>query len=155
MPDPIGRAGALPAAGRSEHSGRNRAMGTHRGFGELLRQYRAAAGLSQEELTERSGQSARGIADLERGARVAPYPRTLRKLADAHAARLLGAASHAPDPEPAVFFRLRREADVTAARDQLGAARFEAAFAEGARLRTTQGMTRALADTSRPDGSNP
>jgi predicted ATPase/transcriptional regulator with XRE-family HTH domain len=57
-------------------------MGAHRGFGELLRQYRAAAGLSQEELAERAGLSARGIADLERGARTAPYPRTARKLAD-------------------------------------------------------------------------
>jgi predicted ATPase/transcriptional regulator with XRE-family HTH domain len=67
----------------SEHSGGNRAMGTHRSFGELLRQYRAAAGLSQEELAERAGLSVRGIADLERGARVAPYPQTARKLADA------------------------------------------------------------------------
>jgi predicted ATPase/transcriptional regulator with XRE-family HTH domain len=58
-------------------------MGTHRGFGELLRQYRAAAGLSQEELAERAGLSVRGIADLERGVRVAPYPQTARKLADA------------------------------------------------------------------------
>jgi predicted ATPase/transcriptional regulator with XRE-family HTH domain len=67
----------------SERSGRNRTIGTHGGFGELLREYRAAAGLSQEELAERAGLSARGIADLERGARMAPYPRTARKLADA------------------------------------------------------------------------
>src|SRR5690242_4314206 len=55
-------------------------MGTYQGFGELLRRYRAAAGLSQEELAERAGLSARGIADLERGARSTPYPQTVRKL---------------------------------------------------------------------------
>lgn len=32
----------------------------------LLQQYRQAAGLSQEELAERAGLSARGISDLER-----------------------------------------------------------------------------------------
>ena len=52
------------------------------GFGELLRRYRAAAGLTQEELAERAGLSARGIADLERGVRTAPYPRTVRQLAE-------------------------------------------------------------------------
>src|ERR1051326_2379709 len=51
-------------------------------FGELLRRYRAAAGLTQEELAERAGLSGRGIADLERGARAAPYPLTVRRLAD-------------------------------------------------------------------------
>jgi predicted ATPase/DNA-binding XRE family transcriptional regulator len=51
-------------------------------FGELLRRYRAAAGLTQEELAERAALSARGIADLERGVRTAPYPRTVRQLAD-------------------------------------------------------------------------
>jgi transcriptional regulator with XRE-family HTH domain len=52
-------------------------------FGQLLRRYRAAAGLTQEELAERAGLSGRGIADLERGARTAPYPQTVRRLADA------------------------------------------------------------------------
>src|SRR5690349_494710 len=55
-------------------------MPTYPRFGELLRRYRAATGLSQEELAERAGLSARGIADLERGARSAPYPQTVRKL---------------------------------------------------------------------------
>src|SRR5438105_4917696 len=52
-------------------------------FGVLLRQYRVAAGLSQEALAERAGLSRRGIADLERGARRFPYGHTLRRLADA------------------------------------------------------------------------
>jgi transcriptional regulator with XRE-family HTH domain len=52
-------------------------------FGELLRQLRSAASLSQEELAERSGLSVRGISDLERGARHAPRLETVRLLVDA------------------------------------------------------------------------
>jgi predicted ATPase/DNA-binding XRE family transcriptional regulator len=52
-------------------------------FGSLLRRYRVAAGLTQEELAERAGVSARGISDLERGARRAPYRGTIARLADA------------------------------------------------------------------------
>jgi tetratricopeptide (TPR) repeat protein/transcriptional regulator with XRE-family HTH domain len=52
-------------------------------FGELLRTYRATAGLTQEELAERVGMSARGISDLERGVRRTPYRRTVELLAEA------------------------------------------------------------------------
>jgi transcriptional regulator with XRE-family HTH domain/tetratricopeptide (TPR) repeat protein len=52
-------------------------------LGLALRRYREAAGLSQEELAERAGLSARGVSDLERGLRRSPYPATLRRLADA------------------------------------------------------------------------
>jgi predicted ATPase/DNA-binding CsgD family transcriptional regulator/DNA-binding XRE family transcriptional regulator len=52
-------------------------------FGALLQSYRAAAGLSQEELAERAGLSRRGISDLERGERRAPHPATVRRLAEA------------------------------------------------------------------------
>jgi predicted ATPase/DNA-binding XRE family transcriptional regulator len=52
-------------------------------FGRLLRAYRMAAGLSQDELAERAGLSRRGISDLERGARRSPYPASARRLADA------------------------------------------------------------------------
>ena len=52
-------------------------------FGDLLRQHRLAAGLTQEELAERAGMSARGISDLERGARSHPHRETVRLLADA------------------------------------------------------------------------
>jgi predicted ATPase/DNA-binding XRE family transcriptional regulator len=48
-----------------------------------LRRLREAAGLTQEELAERAGLTARGISDLERGARNRPYPHTVRSLADA------------------------------------------------------------------------
>jgi predicted ATPase/transcriptional regulator with XRE-family HTH domain len=50
---------------------------------ELLRQYRIAAGLTQEDLAERARISARAISDLERGARRSPHKETLRLLADA------------------------------------------------------------------------
>ena len=52
-------------------------------FRLLLRQYRSAAGFSQEELAERAGLSRRGVSDLERGARRLPHPGTARRLADA------------------------------------------------------------------------
>jgi predicted ATPase/transcriptional regulator with XRE-family HTH domain len=52
-------------------------------FGDLLRQLRSAASLSQEELAARAGVSVRAISDLERGARHAPRPETVRTLAEA------------------------------------------------------------------------
>ena len=52
-------------------------------FGGLLRELRAAAGLTQEELAERAGLSPNAIGALERGQRRRPYPHTVRALADA------------------------------------------------------------------------
>lgn len=52
-------------------------------FGRVLRRFRIAAGLSQEELAEAAGLSVRGISDLERGARTSPRLETVRLLADA------------------------------------------------------------------------
>jgi predicted ATPase/DNA-binding XRE family transcriptional regulator len=52
-------------------------------FGAQLRQLREAASLTQEELAARAGLTAKGISDLERGARQRPYPHTVRSLADA------------------------------------------------------------------------
>lgn len=52
-------------------------------FGALLSRYRAAAGLTQEELAERTGLSVRGISDLERGARTQPRLSTVHQLAEA------------------------------------------------------------------------
>jgi transcriptional regulator with XRE-family HTH domain len=51
-------------------------------FGQLLRCYRIAAGLTQEELAERAGLSGRGVQDLERLHR-SPYAATIRRLAKA------------------------------------------------------------------------
>jgi predicted ATPase/DNA-binding XRE family transcriptional regulator len=56
---------------------------TENGFGELLRRHRIAANLTQEALAERAGLSARGISDLERGAREIPRKDTLRLLLQA------------------------------------------------------------------------
>jgi transcriptional regulator with XRE-family HTH domain len=52
-------------------------------FGDLLRHARRATGLTQEELAELAGLSARGISDLERGVVRAPHRETLDLLADA------------------------------------------------------------------------
>ena len=52
-------------------------------FGDLLRQRRLAAGLTQEALAERAGLSKRGISDLERGARTRPQRETVKLLAEA------------------------------------------------------------------------
>lgn len=51
--------------------------------GELLKQYRLAAGLTQEELAERSGVSTRTIGSIERGALQRPRSESLRLLAEA------------------------------------------------------------------------
>ena len=52
-------------------------------LGPLLKQLRTAAGLTQEELAERSGISARTVSDVERGLRTNVYPDTARRLAAA------------------------------------------------------------------------
>jgi transcriptional regulator with XRE-family HTH domain len=52
-------------------------------FGDLLRQYRRAAGLTQDELAERAQVSPRAISDLERGARNRPWRETIDLIATA------------------------------------------------------------------------
>ena len=52
-------------------------------FGTLLRRLRRAASISQEELAERAGLSAKAVGALEQGRRRHPHPRTLRALMDA------------------------------------------------------------------------
>src|ERR687886_804407 len=52
-------------------------------FGDVLRQLRLEAGLTQEELAERAGLSTRGLSDLERGLRRTPRLGTVRLLAEA------------------------------------------------------------------------
>jgi predicted ATPase/transcriptional regulator with XRE-family HTH domain len=71
-------------------------------FGDLLRSYRRAAGLTQDELAERSGLSARGISDLERGARGRPHRDTVQMLAD---------ALHLGDAERASLIAAARQRD--------------------------------------------
>ena len=52
-------------------------------FAEALRRYRVEAGLTQEQLAERAGVSARCLGDLERGGPHVPRRTTMRQLADA------------------------------------------------------------------------
>lgn len=75
-------AGAVWTDERRGSVGRSEA-GRHRDrFGDLLRRYRLAAGLTQEELAERAGISARTVSDLERGVYRAPRRDTLHLLED-------------------------------------------------------------------------
>jgi predicted ATPase/DNA-binding CsgD family transcriptional regulator/DNA-binding XRE family transcriptional regulator len=69
-------------------------------FGEALRRYRIAAGLTQEALAERAALSPRGISDLERAARTRPHGATVHRLAEALGLsdadrRVLETAAHA------------------------------------------------------------
>jgi len=89
------RAAGLGRQGRTESS---RVTADADGsFGARLRAWRRSAGLSQEELAERSGLSVRAISDLERGRTRWPYRDSLQRLADAmelrdaDRARFLGA----------------------------------------------------------------
>jgi predicted ATPase/DNA-binding XRE family transcriptional regulator len=72
-----------------------------------LRRVREDAGLTQEDLAARAGLSAKGISDLERGARRRPHPHTVRVLADAlelsegERASLLAAVPRRGDTAPA------------------------------------------------------
>jgi transcriptional regulator with XRE-family HTH domain len=52
-------------------------------FGALLRRYRQAAALSQEELAERAGLSVDAVGTLERGRRTLPRPDTVTLLVKA------------------------------------------------------------------------
>ena len=79
-------------------------LSTTPNFGALLREYRSAAGLTQEELAALARLSARGISDLERGLRRQPRPATVRLLATALGlpegayAALIAAARQQPNP---------------------------------------------------------
>ncbi len=89
------------------------------GFGGLLRQLRAEAGLTQEELAEAAGLSPRSVSDLERG-----INRTARK----DTAELLAGALGLAEPARAVFVAAARG---RAPAEEVLAALREAAAAEG------------------------
>jgi tetratricopeptide (TPR) repeat protein/transcriptional regulator with XRE-family HTH domain len=82
------------------------------GFAELLRQLRAEAGLTQEELAEAAGLSPRSVSDLERGIHRTAHKDTAGQLADA-----LGLAEPVRERFVAAARGRRPAADVLAARD--------------------------------------
>jgi tetratricopeptide (TPR) repeat protein/transcriptional regulator with XRE-family HTH domain len=73
--------------------------GDAQALGDRLRTYRTSAGVSQQELAERSGLTVRMISNLERGRTRSPFPNSLHRLADALGlsegarAEFIGAAS--------------------------------------------------------------
>src|SRR5712692_6610953 len=74
-------------------------------FGDLVRKWRWRAGLTQEELADRSGLSVRAIRDLESGRIAQPRPGSQRLLAaalglDDHEFKDLTAASRPATLEP-------------------------------------------------------
>lgn len=71
-------------------------------FGELLKRYRTAAGLTQEALAERAGLSVRAISDFERATRRSPRPTTIH---------LLASALGLPAQERSLFEAVARQAD--------------------------------------------
>ncbi len=75
-------------------------------FSALLRRYRQAAALSQEDLARRAGMSVAAISTLERGRRTSPRPDTLQLLAAAleltPEQRVAFVASARPGTSPAV-----------------------------------------------------
>ena len=83
--------------------------GDSRSFGYLLRHYRLASGLTQDELAERAGMSPVGIGALERGVRRRPQRATIDCLAQAlnlDAAAVLAlteAARRGPEQHEAPF----------------------------------------------------
>ena len=77
------RSSALVAALRPRGRADLMETGPSPGFGTLLRRYRVAAGLSQEELAERARLSARTIGELERGVSHAPRKDAVELLAQA------------------------------------------------------------------------
>jgi transcriptional regulator with XRE-family HTH domain len=77
-------------------------------FAVLLRRYRGAANLTQEQIAERAGLSVQAVSLLERGVRRAPRSATVEALADAlrldvPERRALVAASQRRLPDPAKF----------------------------------------------------
>jgi hypothetical protein len=78
-------------------------------FAQVLRGYRSAARLTQEQLAERSGLSTRAIANMERRRTSRPYRRSVQRLADAlelagpqreRLERVARSAPPGPDPQP-------------------------------------------------------
>ena len=80
---------------------------TEQNLAQTLKRHRLSAGLTQEDLAERSGISGRTISDVERGLRSKVYPATARRLASAldlgeEESRLFVASVASPSQAPKV-----------------------------------------------------
>jgi transcriptional regulator with XRE-family HTH domain len=110
-------------------------------FASLLRQLRAAACLTQEELAEAAGLSPRSVSDLERG-----INRTARKTT----AQLLADSLRITEPLRAVFIAVARGRMSATEASELwpivmadrGANSVMATTASSIRVRTTRGQSR-------------
>jgi tetratricopeptide (TPR) repeat protein/transcriptional regulator with XRE-family HTH domain len=109
-------------------------------FGVLLRRYRLASGLSQEELAQRAGLSVRALANMERGRTRRPYKRSVRLLTDA-----LGLA----EPHREELERASRPIDDDSFAHGLAAARKAVAGARYPRQSAATG-SQPVAATQRP-----
>src|SRR5690348_101619 len=118
-----------------------------RGFAGLLRQLRAEAGLTQEELAEAAGVSARSVSNLERG---------INRTAHKDTAALLASAMHLDAQVSEVFVAAARgrapAADVLAARHGATPGAFAAA-ATRALPRDTASFTGRQAELARLMGA--
>src|ERR1700704_1081513 len=87
-------------------------------FGAGLRRRRVAAGLTQEQLAEVAGLSARGIQDLERRVRRGPQAQTVRRLAavlgELPAAAAFGGPASSPALPAAISSFVGRQQEVAA-----------------------------------------
>jgi predicted ATPase/DNA-binding XRE family transcriptional regulator len=129
----------------------------------LLKRHRAAAGLTQEELAERAGVSARTISDTERGLRTTVYRDTAERLAAALGleaetrSEFQGIARGsgpfgAPGGVPAQPTRLiGREVELAAVLDALGSARLVTLIGPGGIGKTRLGAE-AAAQANFADG---
>ena len=113
-------------------------------FADLLKTWRRAAGLTQEELAERARMSARAISDLERGAKRHPYRDTVRRIVEALALTeeqraLLEAAARgrqqrpvpSPGPQPREPGLVGRTAEMERLRRHLGGEGAPVLFVQG------------------------
>jgi membrane protein implicated in regulation of membrane protease activity/DNA-binding XRE family transcriptional regulator len=82
-PDDAHPTAAVTPTSPSEHDALAAASAEPPSCGALLKRYRVAAGLTQEELAERAGLSVRAISDLERGLHRSPQRETVQLLAAA------------------------------------------------------------------------
>ena len=121
-------------------------MAARPAFGTVLRTYRTGAGLTQEELADRSGLSVRAIRNLEIGRTERPQRQTVTLLGDAlrlrdtDAAALLAAAGRGhPAPPPRGRCELPPDVPDLCGRDQSVAALTRALVTPGVRAALVSG----------------